>query len=189
MRRKPFSAVLLILTPFLAAWFAAPARAQFGPIKLPSIPGVPGGGASGSLQQQATNFLSEQLAKELQVDPPLMLDQSKSLPQVPAPDDFKPTKLTSQADLTRPLPPGDYAVDVNFFCTKYSIHRGGQGVPYKMGRAQGRLVKPMCALLNRGSLQGIAPATLNAEAWRMQDGIPLSKWPPADQALVHKLIP
>ncbi len=150
-----------------------PANAQFGNM----------------LKGQVDKQLKRMIARAVGADAPLQLDQNTAFPQVAPPDHFNPQKLTALADLNRPLPPGDYAVDAQFYCTEYSIHRPCEGLPYKFGPVQGRLAKPLCALLNRGTLKGISPVVLEADAWRIQAGLALNEWPPADQALVRKLMP
>lgn len=156
--------------------------------KIPGIPGVPGGDILGT----AKAAVIKQIGESLGVGSPLLLDQHTAYPDVSDQvKDFHPKQLTitSAEDLKKPLPPGDYSLSVTAYCTQFSIHAPGQGLPYKLARLQGKQAPAISALLARGTLQRIAPATLNADAWRIQAGLPLKQWPPQDQDLVHKLIP
>jgi hypothetical protein len=157
--------------------------------KIPiSIPGLPGGNPL----DIAKNAVIKEIGQAVGVGSPLLLDQKTAYPDVSDQiKDFHPQKLTitSAEDLKTLLPPGDYSLDVIAYCTQFSIHAPGQGLPYKLAPLQGKQAPAIGALLSRGTLQGIAPATLNANAWRIQAGLPLKQWPPQDQALIHKLIP
>lgn len=150
--------------------------------------GKRGGGISAAAAQ---TLLTREIGEAVGVGSPLLLDQNSAFPKAESVEDFHPALLTPRSvdDLNRPLAPGDYALYVTAFCTQYSIHAPGQGLPYKLARIQGRQARPIGALIARGTLKGIPPAVLNCDAWRIQAGIPLSKWAPTDQALVHQLIP
>ncbi|MEH2134128.1 MAG: hypothetical protein V7K86_26655 [Nostoc sp.] len=157
-------------------------------VKLPKIPGVTGGDPL----EVAKAAIVKQIGEAVGVGSPLLLDQKTAYPDVSdRVKDFHPQKLTitSAEDLQKPLPPGDYSLDVIAYCTQFSIHAPGRGLPYKLAPLKGKQAPAISALLSRGTLQGIAPATLNADAWRIQAGLPLKQWPPQDQALIHKLIP
>ncbi|MBH8571601.1 hypothetical protein I8752_00875 [Nostocaceae cyanobacterium CENA369] len=152
------------------------------------IPGVPDGDPLGL----AKAAIVKQIGEAVGVGSPLLLDQKTAYADVSdRVKDFHPQKLTitSAEDLQKPLPPGDYSLDVIAYCTQFSIHAPGQGLPYKLAPLMGKQAPAISALLSRGTLQGIAPATLNANAWRIQAGLPLKQWPPQDRALIHKLIP
>jgi hypothetical protein len=157
---------------------SVPAYAQFGGFNL-----------GGSLTDKAKDGIKNQIAKSIAGDPPLLLDQKIAFTQVPAPDSFKPSKLKAPGDLNRPLSAGDYSVVVTFYCSEWSIHRPAQGLPYKLARVRGRMRLPICALLNRGTLQGVDEGVLNCCAWRIEAGVPLGQWPQSDQDLAHRLIP
>jgi hypothetical protein len=157
-------------------------------VNLPQIPGVTGGDPLGV----AKTAIVKQIGEAVGVGSPLLLDQKTAYPDVSDQvKDFHPQKLTitSAEDLQKPLPPGDYSLDVIAYCTQFSIHAPGRGLPYKLAPLMGKQAPAISALLSRGTLQGIAPATLNANAWRIQAGLPLKQWSPQDQALIHKLIP
>jgi hypothetical protein len=158
--------------------------------KIPniSIPGFPGG----NLLEQARSAVIKEIGQALNVGSPLLLDQNTAYPDVSDQvKDFRPTKLTitSAEDLQKPLPPGDYSLSVIAYCTEFSIHAPGQGLPYKLAPLKGKQAPAISALLSRGTLQNIPPATLNAQAWRIQSGLPLGKWSKSDRELVRKLIP
>jgi hypothetical protein len=157
-------------------------------VNLPQIPGVTGGDPLGV----AKTAIVKQIGEAVGVGSPLLLDQKTAYADVSDQvKDFHPQKLTitSAEDLQKPLPPGDYSLDVIAYCTQFSIHAPGRGLPYKLAPLMGKQAPTISALLSRGTLQGIAPATLNANAWRIQAGLPLKQWPSQDQALIHKLIP
>ncbi|QLE55432.1 hypothetical protein [Nostoc sp. TCL26-01] len=152
------------------------------------IPGVPGGNPI----EIAKTAVIKEIGEAVGVGSPLLLDQKTAYPDVSDQvKDFHPQKLTitSAEDLQKPLPPGDYSLDVIAYCTQFSIHAPGQGLPYKLAPLMGKQAPAIGALLSRGTLQGIVPATLNADSWRIQAGLPLKQWPSQDQALIHKLIP
>ena len=158
-------------------------------VNLPSVPGVIN---TENLLEPAKSAVIKSIGESLGVGSPLLLDQNSAYPDVSDQvKDFRPKKLTisSAKDLEQPLPPGDYSVFVIAYCTQFSIHAPGQGLPYKLAPLQGKQAPAIGALLSRGTLQNIAPATLNANAWRIQAGLPLRQWSPQDQALIHKLIP
>jgi hypothetical protein len=157
--------------------------------KIPGLPGIPGGNPL----DVAKTAITKQIGESLSVGSPLLLDQHTAYPDVS--DQVKnfhpqPLTITSVEDLKKPLTPGDYSVSAIAYCTQFSIHAPGQGIPYKLAPLQGKQAPAIHALLYRGTLQGIvSPATLNADAWRIQAGLPLKQWPPQDQALIHTLIP
>ncbi|MEH1822775.1 MAG: hypothetical protein V7L31_27505 [Nostoc sp.] len=165
----------------IAGWFDLP--------KIPiSIPGIPGGNPL----EIAKNAVIKEIGESVGVGSPLLLDQNTAYPDVSDQvKDFHPQKLTitSAEDLKTPLPPGDYNLDVIAYCTQFSIHAPGRGLSYKLAPLKGKQAPAIGALLSRGTLQNIAPTTLNANAWRIQAGLPLKQWPSQDQALIHKLIP
>ncbi len=149
---------------------------------------------TGALVQQAEqaiiNGITQKVGESLGAGSPLLLDQHTALAQAPDLVDFHPILLKPSArDLARHLPPGDYAVPVTGYCTQYSIHAPGRGLGYKLARVQGTKAAAISALLVQGNLQNISPYTLNADAWRIQAGVPLRQWSSEDQALVHRLIP
>ncbi|MBN3910218.1 MAG: hypothetical protein HWQ35_27850 [Nostoc sp. NMS1] len=155
------------------------------PIQIPGVPGV------NPLEIAKTAVIKE-IGEAVGVGSPLLLDQKTAYPDVSDQvKDFRPQPLTitSAEDLQKPLSPGDYSLDVIAYCTQFSIHAPGRGLPYKLAPLMGKQAPTISALLSRGTLQGIAPATLNANAWRIQAGLPLKQWPSQDQALIHKLIP
>lgn len=157
-------------------------------VNLPQVPGVTGRDPI----KIAKTAIAKKIGEAVGVGSPLLLDQKTAYPDVSNQvKDFHPQKLTitSAEDLQKPLSPGDYSIDVIAYCTQFSIHAPGQGLPYKLASLKGKQAPAISALLSRGTLQGIAPATLNANAWRIQAGLPLKQWPSQDQALIHKLIP
>jgi len=160
-------------------------------VDLPKIPipgvSVPGGDLLGT----AKAAIIKQVGEAIGVGSPLLLDQKTAFDQAPNITDFHPKLLTitSAEDLQKPLPPGDYSLSVIAYCTQFSIHAPGQGLAYKLAPLQGKQAPAIHALLYRGTLADISPATLNANAWRIQAGLPLKQWPPQDQTLIHTLIP
>ena len=155
------------------------------PIPIPGVPSV-------NPIDIAKTAIVKQIGEAVGVGSPLLLDQKTAYPDVSDQvKDFHPQKLTitSAEDLQKPLSPGDYSLYVIAYCTQFSIHAPGRGLPYKLAPLQGKQAPAISALLSRGTLQGIAPATLNANSWRIQAGLPLKQWSQQDQALIHKLIP
>ena len=177
-RRALVGGSALCLIGALSLLAATPASAQFGGFNL-----------GGSVVQKAKDGIRDQISKAIAGDPPLLLDQKSAFAQVPAPDGFSPTKLVAPDDINKPLQPADYSVAATFYCSEWSIHRPAQGVAYKMGRVAGRMRLPICALLDRGTEQGIDEAALNCTAWRIEAGIPESEWPQTDQDMAHRVIP
>ena len=184
---KRISKVVLVSAAILsAAFWANPTDAGK---KQPPDP------LSRALQEGGLKQLEDEVVRRLgeaiEVGAPLRLDQRTAFPPTTFPiDDFQPKALElSPEDMTKPLEPGDYSIPVIGFCTKWSLHYPGRGLPYKLARLQGRHAEAIGALLWRGTLKGLKPAHLNAMAWRIQGGVPLSRWPPKGQELVHELIP
>lgn len=171
----------------LPAQAGNPLERIFGGKKSPiPIPGV-NGGPKDILVSVLTNVLGPKESSFV-LDPNQIFGRVPA-DRVPTSDNFKPVPLKSKSDINRPLPPGDYSLQVMFYCTQWSVHLPGRGHPYTLGRAQGRLARQMHAMLFRGTLKQLPPATLNAMAWRIQAGVPLSQWSDEEKKLVHELIP
>ena len=128
------------------------------------------------------------LIEKYKKNQPLVLDQSIAYASVASPKNFYPTKLHSFTDLNRPLSNGDYSVNVVFYCTQWCLHGPGKGVPYKLGRASGKMSKPISALLYQGTLKKINRKQLNTTAWKIQDGIKYEDMNTGDQLLIDQLI-
>ena len=164
---------------------------------LPTLPGhAQFGNLTGSLTQKATDqlksLLTKQIGQAIGAGSPLLLDQHSAFPDASTSvTNFHQAKLLkpTAADLSMPLAPGDYVVAVTGYCSQFSIHAPGAGLGYKLAREQGPEAPAISMLLVRGTAQNISPYTLNADAWRIESGMPLNQWPDQDQALVHHLIP
>jgi hypothetical protein len=140
--------------------------------------------------KQLEDEVVRQIGQAVEVGAPLRLDQRTAFPPATAIDDFQPEVLElSPDDMTKPLEPGDYSIPVIGYCTKWSLHYPGRGLPYKLARLQGRQAEAVGALLWRGTLQGLQPFGLNMIAWRIQGGVPISKWRPREREVAHWLIP
>ncbi len=129
------------------------------------------------------------LLKIYKENQPLVLDESIAYTSAGSPQNFNPTKLHSIADLKRPLGNGDYSVNVVFYCTQWCLHAPGKGVPYKLGRATGKMSKPISALLYEGTLKKINRKQLNSTAWKIQARIKFENMNQADHQLIDELIP
>jgi hypothetical protein len=153
------------------------------------------GGLTDLAKRQAYKKFQQELLKRVGeaagLGSPLLLNQKAAFREAPAPKDFHPRQLTvaTTADLLRPLPPGDYSIVVRAYCTQWSIHVPGGGIPYKLAPVEGKQAAAISALLVNGTIQGVAPSELQAASWRIQSGTPLSQMPPSDQALIARLIP
>lgn len=149
---------------------------------------IPG---TGRIIEGAERKIAQMLGEKLGAGSPLTLDQTTAFADAGEVTDFHPKSIVmdSYEALRTPLPAGDYVIPVKAFCTQWSIHAPGQGLPYKIAPLQGRAAPAIGALLARGTAYNIAPSTLNAHAWRIQAGIPLSQWPTADRSVIHQLIP
>lgn len=161
-------------------------------VNLPKSPIPIPGVTDGNPIDIAKTAVAKQIGEAVGVGSPLLLDQKTAYPDISDQvKDFHPQKLTitSAEDLQKPLLPGDYSLDVIAYCTQFSIHAPGRGLPYKLAPLMGKQAPAIGALLSRGTLQSIAPSTLNANSWRIQAGLPLKQWSSQDQALIHKLIP
>jgi hypothetical protein len=141
--------------------------------------------------KELENEVIRQLGQAIEVGAPLRLDQRTAFPPTTVPiDDFQPKKLEFTAEtMNQPLEPGDYSIDVIGYCTKWSLHYPGRGLPYNLAYLQGRAAPAVSALLWRGTLKGIHPRRTNAMAWRIQGGVPISQWRPEEREFVHQLIP
>ena len=144
----------------------------------------------GGLKQLEAEVV-RRLGEAIEVGAPLRLDQRTAYPPATISiDDFQPKALElSPEDVNRPLEPGDYSIPVIGFCTKWSLHYPGRGLPYKLARLQGRQAEAVGALLWRGMLQGLQPFGLHMIAWRIQGGVPISRWRPREREVAHRLIP
>jgi pimeloyl-ACP methyl ester carboxylesterase len=142
---------------------------------------------------QFNNELTAMLGEKMGLGSPLVLNQKSAYEELSPSDmtDFHPVQLrpVTIQDMQKPLPPGDYSADVLAFCTQASIHQPGQGLPYKLASVEGKQASAISTLIVRGVIHKVSPATINAEAWRIESGLPLSNWPPEDRALMHRLMP
>ena len=146
------------------------------------------GGGKKKIDDQMTKSVGEAIG----VGEPLLLDQHDAFSEYSQPVlNFspKPLNIFSEDDLDKPLAPGDYSVQVMFYCSLWSIHCPGRGIPYKLGRIKGRLAPAIGALLVRGTMQRMDPASLNAVAWRLEDGMSWNQLSPQDQKTIDSLIP
>lgn len=146
-----------------------------------------------ALQQAGLKQLNDEVVRQIgqaiEVGAPLRLDQRTSFPPTTI-DNFRPKKLEFTPEImNQRLEPGDYSIDVIGYCTKWSLHYPGQGLPYTLAPLQGRHAGAIGALLQRGTLIGLDPRHLNAMVWRIQGGLPLSRWRPQEREWVHQLIP
>ena len=141
--------------------------------------------------KQLEDEVVRQLGEAIELGAPLRLDQRTAYPPATISiDDFQPKALElSPEAVKRPLEPGDYSIPVIGFCTKWSLHYPGRGLPYKLARLQGRQAEAIGALLWRGMLQGLPPKVTRTMSWRIQGGVPLKQWPRQEQDLVQQLIP
>ena len=141
--------------------------------------------------KELENEVTRQLGQAIEVGAPLRLDHRTAYPPTTVPIDyFQPKKLELTPENTnQPLEPGDYTIDVIGYCTKWSLHYPGRGLAYKLAPLQGRAAPAVSALIWRGNLRGIPPRRLNAMAWRIQGGVPISQWRPEEREFVRQLIP
>jgi hypothetical protein len=109
--------------------------------------------------KQLEDEVVRRLGEAIEVGAPLRLDQRTAYPPATLSiDDFQPKALElSPEAVKRPLEPGDYSIPVIGFCTKWSLHYPGRGLPYKLARLQGRHAEAVSTLLWRGMLQGLPP--------------------------------
>ncbi|MDF5730418.1 MAG: hypothetical protein PUP92_20955 [Rhizonema sp. PD38] len=114
-----------------------------------------------------------------------------AFPQAKEPRDFKPISLRLEdiSDLNAKLPPGDYAMNIIAYCTNYSIHRPGQGVPYTLAPAEGTKIKAIANLTLQGEFAHVDRGTLQNISSTIQTGLPLSEWRPEYKTVAHQLIP
>ena len=180
---------LLVGTHFTAASFAI-GLALCCPCPLSQAQQNPFGQLGQALKQKAAEKTVSSL---LNNDLPLRLDANAVYPTVPAPPGgfFAPQPLSlTSADLDRPLPPGDYSLNVLAFCTEYSVHRPGAGVAYRLGPLQGRAASAIRDLLWRGTLEkNIQPQQLQAVSWAIQSGLRYDQMPRTYQSVIDDVIP
>jgi hypothetical protein len=178
------SNVFLISTATLGLFFSEPATAGRKP---PSDP------ITQTLEQAGLKELDKEVVRQLgeaiEVGAPLRLDQRTAYPPTTI-DNFHSRVLDLTPEvMDQPLSPGDYSIPVIGYCTKWSLHYPGRGLSYKLAPLQGRQGAAIGALLERGTAKGIGPRNLKAMAWRIQGGVPLSRWRPQEREWIHQLIP
>jgi hypothetical protein len=141
--------------------------------------------------KQLEDEVVRRLGEAIEVGAPLRLDQRTAYPPATISiDDFHPKKLElTKENALEQVEPGDYTMTVIGYCTKWSLHYPGRGLPYELAPLQGRHAQTISTLLWRGMLQGLPPKMTRTMSWRIQGGVPLSRWPPKEQKLVHELIP
>ena len=144
--------------------------------------------AAKAKQEAATKSFGSILNNQL----PLTLDANTTYPTVATlpggPFQPKLLKLTA-ADLDRPLPPGDYTIQIFAFCTEYSVHRPGYGTAYELAPIRGKASGAISQLLWRGNLRGKSPQQLQAVSWAIQSGLRYTQMPKTYQAVIDELIP
>jgi hypothetical protein len=184
---KQLFKVTLVSAAILTAAFATDATAAGK--KKPADPLTQA--LQGAALKQLDAEVVRQLGQAIEVGAPLRLDERTAFPPTTIPiDNFQPKKLEFTPEtMNQPLGPGDYTIDVIGYCTKWSLHYPGRGLPYKLARMQGRAAEAVSALLWRGTLKRLNPRHLNAMAWRIQGGVPISKWRPQEREWAHQLIP
>ncbi len=148
------------------------------------------GGVADLLKKEAAekalgSLLNEQL--------PLKLDAKTAFHTVNAlpggPFQPKPLQLTA-ADMDTPLAPGDYTLQVQAFCTEYSVHRPGNGIAYEIAPMQGKAAPAIAALLWRGTIEKHRPPQeLQAVAWAIQSGLRYAQMPQSYQTVINVVIP
>jgi hypothetical protein len=172
---------------FTAMFLAGTARAQIG-FKLPG-----GDNPLGEAESKAQEDLfTKAAAKLLDEQLPVNLDATHVLPTVSTlpGGTFTPRPLPlTEANMTQPLAPGDYSMNVYAFCTEYSVHQPGAGVAYELAPLEGKLSGAVATLLWRGIRAGIGPRDLMGAAWAIQSGLTYAQMPKPDQALIDRLIP
>lgn len=131
------------------------------------------------------------LAKAVNENPPLYLDQKSALPFAVEPQDFHPIELhpVTLQDFALPLAPGDYKIASTGYCTEWSIHRSGYGAACKLAVIQGQQREALSALMTRGTLSGVNVGIIQSAAWAIQSGLPLSRMDAAHRGFIHQLIP
>lgn len=184
---KQISTIVLVSAAILLALFSTGAEAARKQSPTDQV--------SQALKQaglkEVENEVVRQLGQAIEVGAPLRLDHRTAYPPTTVPiDNFQPKKLElTPENVNQRLESGDYTIDVIGYCTKWSLHYPGGGLPYKLARLQGRAAEAISDLLWRGTLTGVRRQQLGVMAWRIQGGVPLKSWPPAEQELVHQLIP
>lgn len=183
---KRISKAALVTVAILSVVFLAnPAVAGRKPPPDPLIKALQEAGL-----KQLEDEVVRQIGQALEVGARLRLDHRTAIPPTTVPiDNFQPKKLELTPEtINQRLEPGDYTLDVIGYCTKWSLHYPGRGLPYKLAHLQGRAAEAVGALLWRGTLKGMNPRHLNAMAWRIQGGVPISQWRPQERELAHQLI-
>jgi hypothetical protein len=183
-----FAIALMLICP---VWFShAQQKRPAPPPPNPAPQTNPFGSFGEALKQKAAETTISTL---LNNDLPLKLDANAVYPTVAAPPGgpFAPTPLKlSMADLDRPLPPGDYTIDMLAFCTEYSVHRPGAGVAYRLGPLQGKAAGAIRDLLWRGTLRNnLPPQQLQAISWGIQSGLRYDQMPKTYQSVIDNVIP
>lgn len=175
--------VLLVVTqlqPTLAGF-------GFGGFQIPASPGdlINIGKDSG----EKAAFV--EIGKALGLKAPVHLDAHHAFPQAEEPRNFKPVQLRVEdiSDLNAKLPPGDYVMNIIAYCTNYSIHRPGMGIPYTIAPAEGTKIKAIANLTLRGELAHTDRGTLQNISSTIQAGLPLSQWRDEYKTVAHQLIP
>jgi hypothetical protein len=187
-RAAGFAIALMLICP---VWLShAQQKRPAPPPPKPAPQTNPFGSFGEEVKQKAAETTISTL---LNNDLPLKLDANAVYPTVTAPPGgpFAPTPLTlSVADLNRPLPPGDYTINMLAFCTEYSVHRPGAGVAYRLGPLQGKAAGAIADLLWRGTLQkNLPPQQLQAVSWGIQSGLRYDQMPKTYQSVIDNVIP
>lgn len=189
MNRRWQRFLAVCLTALLVVTQLQPARAGFGigGFQIPTSPSdlINIGKDSGQKAAYA------EIGKALGLKAPVHLDAHHAFPQSEEPRDFKPVQLRLEdiSDLNAKLPPGDYVMNIIAYCTNYSIHRPGKGVPYTIAPAEGTKIKAIANLTLRGELAHVDRGTLQNISSTIQAGLPLSQWREEYKTVAHQLIP
>ena len=189
--RYPAAVVLIALALSFPLW---PSHAQTKKPAPPPPKPTPQNNPFGQLGEQLKQKTAETtIGTLLNNNLPLKLDANAAYSTVAAPPGgpFMPQPLTLAAsDFDRPLPPGDYTVNMLAFCTEYSVHRPGAGVAYRLGPLQGKAAGAIGDLLWRGTLQkNLPPQQLQAVSWAIQSGLRYDQMPKTYQSVIDGVIP
>ena len=144
----------------------------------------------GLLEEAAVYFIKQKMGNVL----PLQLDPTQAFQtvqnaQLPGgPFQGKPLPLTV-ANVSKPLPPGDYLVPVLPFCTQYSVHRPGRGTATVLAPITGTQAQTLGNLIWKGIQAGRPIDEIQTTSWKVQGGVPYSQMSKESQADMDAFAP
>ncbi len=168
---------------------------QSSAIGLPGVPGVPGvpnpnDVIKGAAAQQIINALN----KTISDNEPIRSSADKVYATVAAPPgpEFGAGGKAGRVSVTRDglltLSPGDYSLNTQVFCMKYTSHSPMSNT-FRLAPLEGKWADIIAAVQSRAVAADVPHPQTQLLSWQLQAGLKYQELSPQSKALVDRLIP